>query len=146
MNDSSAHQSVMWVNPAVGGALGRTVGWVPTPQHATMVTLLAHTAATAAPGITTVMTIWWTHVKKGRGGYAPWCCWSVWRVRGKTYWAYSELRHFLSNLTVAQCVYLHFSILSDPLCAVAWFKKEKHLLSFFGFRNNPVNKDLLISW
>lgn len=56
--DSFAHQSVVRVNPAVGGgALGGAVGRVPAPQHAAVVTLLAHTAATAAPGIATVVTV-----------------------------------------------------------------------------------------
>lgn len=56
--DTSAHQSVVRVNPAVGGALGGAVGRVSAPQHAAMVTLLAHTATTAAPGIATVVTVW----------------------------------------------------------------------------------------
>ena len=56
MIDSSAHQSVVRVNPTVGGALGRAVGRVPAPQHAAVVTLLAHTATTAAPVIATVVT------------------------------------------------------------------------------------------
>lgn len=55
--DSSAHQSVVRVNPAVGGALGGAVGRVPARQHAAVVTLLAHTATTAAPGIAAVVTI-----------------------------------------------------------------------------------------
>lgn len=58
VSDSFAHQSVVRVNPAVGGALGGAMGWVPAPQHAAVVTLLAHTATTAAPGIATVVTVW----------------------------------------------------------------------------------------
>lgn len=53
----SAHQSVMRVNPAVGGALGGGVGRVPAPQHAAVVTLLAHAAAAAAPGVAAVVTV-----------------------------------------------------------------------------------------
>lgn len=52
-----AHQSVVRVNPAVGGALGGAVGWVPASQHAAVVTLLAHAATTAAPGIAAVVAI-----------------------------------------------------------------------------------------
>lgn len=55
--DSSAHQSVVRVNPAVGGALGGAVGRVPAPQHAAVVALLAHAATAAAPGIATVVTV-----------------------------------------------------------------------------------------
>ena len=54
---SSAHQSVMRVNPAVGGTLGGAVGRVPAPEHAAVVTLLGHTATTAAPGIAAVVAV-----------------------------------------------------------------------------------------
>lgn len=57
--EGAAHQSVVRVDPAVGGALGGAMGWVPTPQHAAMVTLLTHTATTVVPGVTAVVTIWW---------------------------------------------------------------------------------------
>ncbi len=57
MTESAAHQSVVRVNPAVRGGLGGAVGRVPAPQHAAVVRLLAHTATTAAPGITAVVTV-----------------------------------------------------------------------------------------
>lgn len=47
----------MWVNPAVGGALGGAVGRVPARKHAAVVTLLGHTATTAAPGIAAVVAV-----------------------------------------------------------------------------------------
>lgn len=47
----------MRVNPTVGGALGGAVARVPATKHAAMVTLLAHTATTAAPGIAAVVAI-----------------------------------------------------------------------------------------
>lgn len=54
VTDSCAHQSVVRVNPTVGGALGGAVRRVSSAQHAAVVALLAHTGTTAAPRISTV--------------------------------------------------------------------------------------------
>ena len=67
MIGGGADQSVVGVDPAVGGALGGAVGRVPSSQHAAMVTLLAHAAAAATPGICTVVTICWVERHRGIG-------------------------------------------------------------------------------
>lgn len=52
-----AHQSVVRVDAAVGGALRGAVGGVPSSQHAAVVALLAHAAAAAAPGVSAVVAV-----------------------------------------------------------------------------------------